>query len=166
MAVMLCPQRRIPRPENPRKALPLPQPIPSMLSWAAGFDVEGTSTGISLVVGAPPGRWTIEGPDGEPLGNARPLPELSFRMATSLSFSQRGGRSPTIGLRRNACREYALGTTTARRTSWRWIGQASACSGKERFSEMGETNSFVHGRDLTGWKIAGPGTTVWKSRRR
>ncbi len=47
-------------------------------------------------------------------------------------------------------------------TTWKWTGQKSPSLKRSSEPKWGKPIPLFNGKDLTGWKMAGPGTTVWK----
>jgi len=154
MAVMLfVRKRRIPRPEIRESSFLSLSRFHRCFPGPLGFDVEGTRPGISLVVGAPPGRWTMKAQMVSPLGKrATGSPELRLsKWPPHFRFLPRGEKNvPTIW----SSKERLSGICSAdhdraRRTSWRWIGQP-ALLWKGKVLRNGETNSVVQRKRFDG----------------
>lgn len=101
------------------------------------------------------GRW----------GNARPLPkvELSNGHLTFISPKEEEDRPDDMVFEGTLVGKTLSGTTTGPDgTVWQWTGQrAPELQGKSA-PRWGKPVPLFNGKDLTGWKMAGPGTTVWK----
>jgi len=98
-------------------------------------------------------------------GNARPLPrvELSNGHLTFVSPKEEEERPDDMVFEGTLVGNMLSGTTTGPDgTSWRWIGQPAPALERKGSPKWGKPIPLFNGRDLTGWKIAGPGTTVWK----
>jgi len=101
------------------------------------------------------GRW----------GNARPLPkvELSNGRLTFVSPKEEEGRPDDMIFEGTLVGQTLSGTTTGPNgTTWQWTGQrAPALKGKS-VAKWGKPIPLFNGKDLTGWRMEGPGTAVWK----
>ena len=101
------------------------------------------------------GRW----------GNARPLPkvELSNGRLTFVSPKEEEGRPDDMIFEGTLVGQTLSGTTTGPNgTTWQWTGQrAPALKGKS-VAKWGKPIQLFNGKDLTGWRMEGPGTAVWK----
>jgi hypothetical protein len=47
-------------------------------------------------------------------------------------------------------------------TSWQWTGQKAPALKRSSAPKWGKPIPLFNGKDLSGWKMEGPGTTVWK----
>jgi hypothetical protein len=98
-------------------------------------------------------------------GNARPLPkvELSNGRLTFVSPKEEEERADDMVFEGTLVGKMLSGTTTGPDgIPWQWTGQrAPALKGKS-VPKWGKPIPLFNGKDLTGWKTAGPGTTVWK----
>ncbi len=98
-------------------------------------------------------------------GNARPLPkvELSNGHLTFVSPKEEEERPDDMVFEGTLVGKMLSGTTTGPDgTSWRWTGQRAPALKRKGSPKWGKPIPLFNGRDLRGWKIAGPGTTVWK----
>jgi hypothetical protein len=161
----------------------------SMLSARAysqtGKSAKSTSTRES--VNAFLGRWdlTLKAPDreypswlelrqeGEQLkaqivsrwGNARPLPkvELSNGRLTFVSPKEEEERPDDMVFEGTLVGKMLSGTTTGPDGApWQWTGQRAPALNRESAPKWGKPIPLFNGKDLTGWRMAGTGTTVWK----
>ncbi|GAC1679346.1 MAG: DUF1080 domain-containing protein [Candidatus Acidiferrum sp.] len=101
------------------------------------------------------GRW----------GNARPLPkvELSNGHLTFISPKEEEGLPVDMVFEGALLGKTLSGTTTGPNgTVWQWTGQRAHKLKSKSAPKWGKPVSLFNGKDLTGWKMAGPGTTVWK----
>jgi hypothetical protein len=153
----------------------------------SGKSEKGSSTPSAPSVEAFLGRWdlTLKAPDREfpswlelrqedgqlkaqmvsRWGNARPLPkvELSNGRLTFVSPKEEEERPSDMIFEGILVGKILSGTTTGPNgTIWQWTGQrAPELKGKST-PKWGKPIPLFNGKDLTGWKMAGPGTTVWK----
>jgi hypothetical protein len=101
------------------------------------------------------GRW----------GNARLLPkvELSNGRLTFVSPKEEEDRPEDMVFEGTLVGTTLSGTTSGPNgTTWQWTGQrAPALEGKST-PKWGKPIQLFNGKDLTGWRMDGPGTTVWK----
>ena len=101
------------------------------------------------------GRW----------GNARPLPkvELSNGRLTFISPKEEEDRPEDMVFEGALVGENLSGTVTGPKgTSWQWTGQKAPALKRSGAPKWGKPIPLFNGKDLTGWKMDGPGTTVWK----
>ena len=101
------------------------------------------------------GRW----------GNARPLPkvELSNGRLTFVSPKEEEGRSDDMVFEGTLVGKILSGTVNgANGTTWKWTGQKAPSLKRSSAPKWDKPIQLFNGKDLTGWKMAGPGTTVWK----
>jgi hypothetical protein len=101
------------------------------------------------------GRW----------GNARPLAkvELSQGRLTFVSPKEEEGRPDDMIFKGVLVGKTLTGTTTGPDgTKWQWTGQRAPALKRESAPKWGKPKQLFNGRDLAGWRMAGPGTTVWK----
>jgi len=101
------------------------------------------------------GRW----------GNARPLPkvELSNGRLTFISPKEEEDRPEDMVFEGALVGEHLSGTVTGPNgTSWQWTGQKAPALKRSGAPKWGKPIPLFNGKDLTGWKMDGPGTTVWK----
>jgi hypothetical protein len=98
-------------------------------------------------------------------GNARPLPKVGLAggRLTFVSPKEEEERPDDMVFEGTLVGKMLSGTTTGPDgTSWRWTGQrAPALKGKGS-PKWGKPIPLFNGKDLAGWKMAGPGTTEWK----
>jgi len=163
MVISMLSAGRIPKPENPRKVPPLPNP--STLSGALGFDAKGSRSGVSLVVGTLPRGRTTEGPDGEPLGKRTAASQsCPLERTPLLSFlPKRKKNGPTIwSSKEPSSGRCCRGPRPARWNSLAVTGQRAPALNRESAPKWGKPIPLFNGKDLTGWRMAGTGTTVWK----
>jgi hypothetical protein len=98
-------------------------------------------------------------------GNARPLPkvELSNGHLTFVSPKEEEERPDDMVFEGTLVGKILSGTTTGPDgTSWRWTGQRAPALKGNSSPKWGKPIPLFDGKDLTGWKVAGPRTTVWK----
>jgi hypothetical protein len=101
------------------------------------------------------GRW----------GNARPLPkvELSNGRLTFVSPKEEEGQSDDMVFEGALVGKILSGTVNgANGTPWKWTGQKAPSLKRSSAPKWDKPIQLFNGKDLTGWKMAGPGTTVWK----
>jgi hypothetical protein len=101
------------------------------------------------------GRW----------GNARPLPkvELSNGRLTFVSPKEEEGRSDDMVFEGRLVGKILSGITTGPNgTTWQWIGQRAPVLKARNSPKWGKPIPLFNGKDLTGWRMAGTGTNVWK----
>jgi len=101
------------------------------------------------------GRW----------GNARPLPkvELSNGHLTFVSPKEEEDRPEDMLFEGTLVGANLSGTVTGPNgTSWQWTGQKAPVLKRSSAPKWGKPIPLFNGKDLSGWKMEGPGTTVWK----
>src|SRR5690348_15018596 len=101
------------------------------------------------------GRW----------GNARPLPKaaLSNGHLTFVSPKEEEDRPEDMVFEGTLAGEKLSGTVTGPNgTSWKWTGQRAPALKRTGAPKWGKPIALFNGKDLTGWKMQGLGTTVWK----
>jgi len=101
------------------------------------------------------GRW----------GNARPLPkvEISNGHLTFVSPKEEEDRPEDMVFEGRLVGKILSGTVNAPNgTTWKWTGQKAPLLKRSSAPKWGRPIPLFNGKDLTGWKMAGPGTTVWK----
>jgi len=101
------------------------------------------------------GRW----------GNARPLPkvELSNGRLTFVSPKEEEDRPEDMVFEGTLVGKILSGTVNGPNgTTWKWAGQKAPFLKRSSAAKWGKPIPLFNGKDLTGWKMAGPGTTVWK----
>jgi hypothetical protein len=101
------------------------------------------------------GRW----------GNARPLPkvEISSGHLTFVSPKEEEDRPEDMVFEGRLVGKTLSGTVNAPNgTTWKWTGQKAPLLKRSSAPKWGKPIPLFNGKDLTGWKMAGPGTTVWK----
>lgn len=101
------------------------------------------------------GRW----------GNARPLPKatLSNGHLTFVSPKEEEDRPEDMVFEGTLAGEKLSGTMTGPNgTTWKWTGQRASALKRTGAPKWGKPIALFNGKDLTGWKMQGPGTTVWK----
>jgi hypothetical protein len=101
------------------------------------------------------GRW----------GNARPLPkvELSNGRLTFVSPKEEEDRPDDMIFKGTLVGKTLSGTTTGPdATTWQWTGQRAPALKRKSSPTWGKPIQLFNGKDLTAWRMAGPGTTVWK----
>jgi len=101
------------------------------------------------------GRW----------GNARPLPkvEISNGHLTFVSPKEEEDRPEDMVFEGRLIGKILSGTVNAPNgTTWKWTGQKAPLLKRSSAPKWGKPIPLFNGKDLTGWKMVGPGTTVWK----
>ena len=101
------------------------------------------------------GRW----------GNARPLPkvDLSNGRLTFVSPKDEEARPDDMVFEGTLAGKMLSGTTTGPDgTTWRWTGERAPVLAEKSSPRWGKPIPLFNGKDLTGWKLEGTGTTVWK----
>ena len=101
------------------------------------------------------GRW----------GNARPLPKvaLSNGHLTFVSPKEEEDRPEDMLFEGTLVGANLSGTVTGPNgTSWQWTGQKAPALKRSSAPKWGKPIPLFNGKDLSGWKMEGPGTTVWK----
>ncbi len=98
-------------------------------------------------------------------GNARPLPKvaLSKGRLTFVSPKEEEERPDDMVFEGTLTGKMLSGTTTGPDgTPWQWTGQRAPALNRESAPKWGKPIPLFNGKDLTGWRMAGTGTTVWK----
>jgi len=98
-------------------------------------------------------------------GNARALPkvDLSNGRLTFVSPKEEEERHDDMVFEGTLIGKRLSGTTTGPDgTPWQWTGQRAPALNRERAPKWGTPISLFNGKDLAGWRMKGPGTTVWK----
>jgi hypothetical protein len=101
------------------------------------------------------GRW----------GNARPLPrvELSNGRLTFVSPKEEEARPDDMTFEGTLVGKTLSGSTTGPNgTTWQWIGQRAPALQELTAPKWGKPIPLFNGKDLIGWRMAGPSTAVWK----
>ncbi len=157
------------------------------LSARAYSQTEKSAKNTPESVNAFLGRWdlTLEAPDREypswlelrqesgqlkarmvsRWGNARALPkvELSNGRLTFVSPKEEEERPDAMVFEGTLMGKTLSGTTTGPDgTPWQWTGQRAPALHRESAPQWGKPISLFNGKDLGGWRMKGPGTTVWK----
>jgi hypothetical protein len=161
----------------------------SMLSARAysqtGKSAKSTSTPESVNTFL--GRWdlTIKAPDREypswlelrqeggqlkaqivsRWGNARPLRKvaLSKGRLTFVSPKEEEERPDDMVFEGTLVGNILSGTTSGPKgTAWQWTGQRAPALNRKSAPKWGKTIPLFNGKDLTGWRMDGTGTTMWK----
>ncbi len=100
------------------------------------------------------GRW----------GNARLLPkvELSNGHLTFVSPKEEEGRPDDMVFEGMLVGKTLSGTTTGPDgIAWQWTGQKAPALKAKSSPKWGKPAQLFNGRDLTGWRMEGTGTTKW-----
>jgi hypothetical protein len=98
-------------------------------------------------------------------GNARPLPKvaLSNGHLTFVSPKEEEERPDDMIFEGTLAGNTLSGTTTGPDgTNWKWTGQRAPALERKITLKWGKPIPLFNGKDLTGWRMSGPGTTVWK----
>jgi hypothetical protein len=98
-------------------------------------------------------------------GNARPLPKvaLSNGHLTFVSPKEEEERRDDMIFEGTLVGKMLSGTTTGPDgTAWRWTGERAPVLAAKKFPKWGEPIPLFNGKDLTGWRMKGPGTALWK----
>ena len=98
-------------------------------------------------------------------GNARPLPkvELLNGRLTFVSPKEEEERPDDMVFEGTLVGRTLSGTTTGPNgTVWQWTGQRAPALKAKSAPKWGKPIPLFNGKDLTGWKMSGTGTTVWK----
>ena len=155
-------------------------------SRTANTETTATSPSISSV-DAYLGRWdlTLKAPDREypswlelrmeggqlkavlvsRWGNARPLPkaELSNGHLTFVSPKEEEERPEDMVFEGTLVGDMLKGTTNGPKgVTWQWTGVRAPALKRQSIPKWGKPVPLFNGKDLTGWKMSGTGTTVWK----
>jgi hypothetical protein len=98
-------------------------------------------------------------------GNARPLPKvaLSNGRLTFVSPKEEEERPDDMVFEGTLVGKTLSGTTTGPNgVTWQWTGKRAPKLQAKSSTKWGNAILLFNGKDLTGWKMAGTGTTVWK----
>ena len=163
--------------------------VMAMLTLSAGAysQTEKSAKNTPESVNAFLGRWdlTLEAPDREypswlelrqesgqlkarmvsRWGNARALPkvDLSNGRLTFVSPKEEEERPDDMVFEGTLMGKTLSGTTKGPDgTPWQWTGQRAPALNRESAPNWGKPISLFNGKDLAGWRMKGPGTTVWK----
>jgi len=161
----------------------------AMLTLSAGAypQTEKSAKNTPESVNAFLGRWdlTLQAPDREypswlelrqesgqlkarmvsRWGNARALPQvdLSNGRLTFVSPKEEEERPDDMVFEGTLIGKTLSGTTKGPDgTPWQWTGQRAPALNRESAPKWGKPISLFNGKDLAGWRMKGPGTTVWK----
>ena len=160
---------------------------PAIMYCQAGASGKSSTQSSSPSVEAFLGRWdlTLKAPDREypswlelrkeggvlkaqmvgRWGNARPLPkvELSNGHLTFVSPKEEEDRPEDMVFEGTLVGKTLEGTTNGPNgVSWKWTGQKAPALKARNAPKWGKAIALFNGKDLTGWKMSGTGTTVWK----
>ncbi len=163
--------------------------VMTMLTLSAGAypQTEKSEKNTPESVNAFLGRWdlTLQAPDREypswlelrqesgqlkarmvsRWGNARALPQvdLSNGRLTFVSPKEEEERPDDMVFEGTLIGKTLSGTTKGPDgTPWQWTGQRAPALNRESAPKWGKPISLFNGKDLAGWRMKGPGTTVWK----
>jgi len=163
--------------------------VMAMLTLSAGAypQTEKSAKNTPESVNAFLGRWdlTLQAPDREypswlelrqesgqlkarmvsRWGNARALPQvdLSNGRLTFVSPKEEEERPDDMVFEGTLIGKTLSGTTKGPDgTPWQWTGQRAPALNRESAPKWGKPISLFNGKDLAGWRMKGPGTTVWK----
>jgi hypothetical protein len=98
-------------------------------------------------------------------GNSRPLPkvELSNGHLTFVSPKEEEDRPTDMVFEGTLVGKTLSGTTTGQDgTPWKWTGRRAPALKAIGSPKWGKPIALFNGKDLTGWRMFGPGTTQWK----
>jgi len=98
-------------------------------------------------------------------GHARPLPkaELSNGHLTFVSPKEEEERPEDMVFEGTLVGQSLKGTANGPNgVTWQWSGQRAPALQRKGMPKWGKPIALFNGRDLTGWKMSGTGTTVWK----
>jgi len=98
-------------------------------------------------------------------GNARSLPkvELSNGHLTFVSPKEEEERPDDMVFEGTLVGETLSGTTTGPNgTAWQWTGQRAPALKGRSAPKWEKSIQLFNGKDLTGWRMEGSGTTTWK----
>ena len=101
------------------------------------------------------GRW----------GNARPLPkvELSKDRLTFVSPKEEEASPADLVFEGTVVGKTLSGTVNGPDGKiWQWTGRRAPALKSSGEAKWGKPIPLFNGKDLSGWRITGPGTTVWK----
>src|SRR5712671_849652 len=97
-------------------------------------------------------------------GNARPLPkvELSNGRLIFVSPKEEEERPDEMVFEGTLVGKMLSWTTTGPdKSTWQWTGQRAPALKPKASRTWGKPIPLFNGKDLSGWKMAGSGTTVW-----
>ena len=98
-------------------------------------------------------------------GHARPLPkaELSNGHLTFVSPKEEEERPEDMVFEGTLVGQSLKGTANGPNgVTWQWTGQRAPALQRKGMPKWGKPIALFNGKDLTGWKMSGTGTTVWK----
>lgn len=98
-------------------------------------------------------------------GNARPLPkaELSNGHLTFVSPKEEEERPEDMVFEGTLVGKTLKGTANGPNgVTWQWTGKSAPALKRKSAPKWGKPIALFNGKDLTGWKMSGAGTTVWK----
>jgi len=101
------------------------------------------------------GRW----------GNARALPKVEILSGHLIFVSpkEEEDRPEDMVFEGTLVGKILAGTVNGPNgTTWKWTGQKAPSLKRSSEPKWGKPIPLFNGKDLTGWKMAGPGTAVWK----
>ncbi len=101
------------------------------------------------------GRW----------GNARALPKVEILSGHLIFVSpkEEEDRPEDMVFEGTLVGKILAGTVNGPNgTIWKWTGQKAPSLKRSSEPKWGKPIPLFNGKDLTGWKMAGPGTAVWK----
>ena len=101
------------------------------------------------------GRW----------GNARPLPkvELSKDKLTFVSPKEEEASPADMVFKGTLAGKSLSGTVNGPDgKTWQWTGSRAPALKRSGTPKWGKSIPLFNGKDLSGWRMEGPGTTVWK----
>jgi hypothetical protein len=101
------------------------------------------------------GRW----------GNARPLPkiQISGGRLTFRSPKEEEARPEDLVFEGTLTGKILSGTVNGPNgTTWLWTGQKAPSLKRNSTPKWGQPIRLFNGKDLSGWKMSGPGATIWK----
>jgi Domain of Unknown Function (DUF1080) len=100
------------------------------------------------------GRW----------GNARPLPKIDLSNGNLIFVSpkEEEGRPEDMVFEGALVGKTLSGTVNGPNgTSWKWTGQKAPSLKRNSAPKWGKPIQLFNGKDLTGWRMEGTGTTKW-----
>ena len=98
-------------------------------------------------------------------GNARPLPkaELSNGLLTFVSPKEEEDRPEDMVFEGALVGDMLKGTANGPNgVTWQWTGVRAPELRRQNAPKWGKPIPLFNGKDLTGWKMSGTGTTVWR----
>jgi hypothetical protein len=98
-------------------------------------------------------------------GNARPLPKVALSKGhlTFVSPKEEEERPGDMVFEGTLVGKTLSGTTTGPDgTPWQWTGLRAPALNRESAPKWGKPIPLFNGKDLSGWRMPGSGTTVWK----